>query len=97
MKTFDIPGGTASFREKDELTVGGSRAIALATRKLPRKTLEEAEKQAKAIEDGAAAEQVSDAEPAEEAEKTEKTDILGFPIGLSDDDVDAAGGTTTRS
>lgn len=79
MKTFDIPGGTVSFRDKDELTVAGSRAIALATRKLPRRALEAAEAQPDGAEEGALVDEQED----------EETDIVGFPIDLSDEDVEA--------
>jgi len=43
MKTFDIPDGTVTFREKTDLSVGQSRAIALATRRLPKRALFAAE------------------------------------------------------
>jgi hypothetical protein len=43
MRTLDIPGGKATFREKDELTVAGQRAIAKATRHVPRNLVEPTE------------------------------------------------------
>src|SRR3954469_23756172 len=85
MKTFDIPGGTASFREKDELTVGGSRAVALATRKLPRSALLPSAKEAGLVE----TDSETDLEVAVNAAVEHAAHLLGFPVGLSDEDIEA--------
>lgn len=83
MRTFDIPGGTVQLRDKEELTVAGSRAIALATRRLPRKTLLEATPEEQL--DPETQLEVAVNESVEDA-----TDLMGFPLGLADEDIEAA-------
>lgn len=76
MRQFDIPGGTASFREREELSAAGSRAIAKATRHLPKRAIQPEAGDGKHAEGSAVEPEV-------------ETDLLGFPVDLTDDELDA--------
>jgi len=81
--TVDIPGGQATFREQDELTVGASRAVARALRRVRRDVIT-----APTIAvDGQIVDESADPDEGDEAKAP--TDLIGLPIDLTEDDLDA--------
>lgn len=84
MQTYDIPGGTVDLRDKAELNVGHSRAIALATRRLPRRTL------LASVPEGDRDPETALEVAVNEATEPAAIDLIGLPVGLTDDDIEAA-------
>lgn len=89
MKTYDIPGGTVTFRDKDELNVSHSRAITLASRHLSKKTFAKIDATTSDLPDDASEEEIT-ASLTEKAKIDDGKDLLGFPIDLEDSEIEAS-------